>query len=84
VRDRYTKNGNLTGFAETKRWGNGLWQNFAGSLKGVTVYLFIPPLPVEPEGQQAMLAFGLAHATEKPAFTFPYAARLKSNALAVP
>lgn len=59
--------------------GNGLWQNFVGSLKGVTVNLFLPPLKVEPEGQQAMLDFGLALATEKPSFTFPAATRLKDN-----
>jgi len=64
--------------------GNGLWQNFVGSLKGVTVNLFIPPLTVEPEGQQAMLDFGLALATEKPTFTFPPATRLKGTALAAP
>lgn len=64
--------------------GNGLWQNFVGSLKGVTVNLFLPLLTVEPEGQQAMLDFGLALATEKPSFTFPPATRLKGTALAAP
>ena len=64
--------------------GDGLWQNFVGNLKGATVNLFLPPLKVEPEGQQAMLDFGLALATEKSAFTFPPATRLKSTALAAP
>jgi len=64
--------------------GNGLWQNFMGSLKGATVNLFLPPLTAEPEGQSAMLDFGLALVTEKPAFTFPFAARLKGTSLAPP
>lgn len=64
--------------------GNGRWQNFVGSLKGVTVNLFLPPITVEPAGQQAMLDFGLALATEKATFTFPPATRLKSTALAAP
>jgi hypothetical protein len=64
--------------------GNGLWQNFMGSLKGTTVNLFLPPLTVEPEGQQAMLDFGLALATQKPMFTFPVATRLKGTAISPP
>jgi hypothetical protein len=64
--------------------GDGLWSNFVGSLKGATVNLFLPPLTVEPEGQQAMLDFGLALALEKPAFTFPPATRLKGTAPAAP
>ncbi len=61
--------------------GNGLWQNFLGEIKGVTANLFLPPLKIEPEGQQAMLAFGLALATKTSRFTFPHAARLKATAL---
>jgi hypothetical protein len=63
-----------------KAAGDGLWQNFVGSLKGATVNLFLPPLKVETEGQQAMLDFGLALATEKSDFTFPVATRLKQTA----
>jgi hypothetical protein len=55
------------------------WQHFVGSLKGSLVNLFIPPLNIEAEGQQAMLDFGRALATRSPKFTFPYAARLKSG-----
>jgi len=58
---------------------DSLWQNFIGGLKGATANLFLPPLKVEPEGQQAMLDFGLALATKKPDFTFPFAKRLKVN-----
>ena len=58
--------------------GNGLWQNFLGGIKGATANLFLPPLPIEPEGQQAMLDFGRALATQKPTFTFPLAARLEN------
>ena len=64
--------------------GNGLWSNLVGSLKGATVNLFLPPLTVEPEGQQAMLEFGLALATEKTSFTFPHATRLNAITLAAP
>lgn len=64
--------------------GNGLWQNFVGGLKGVTVNLFLPPLAVEPEGQQALLDFGQALVTQKPTFTFPFAARLKSTGQSQP
>lgn len=60
--------------------GDGLWQNFWGDLKGATANLFLPPLNIEPEGQRAMLQFGLALATEKPEFTFPFAERLQSVA----
>jgi hypothetical protein len=59
--------------------GDGLWQNFLGGLKGATANLFLPPLTVEAEGHQAMLDFGLALATEKTNFTFPFATRLKDT-----
>ncbi|HEY5346223.1 MAG TPA: hypothetical protein VIK62_07765 [Verrucomicrobiae bacterium] len=65
---------------KSKAAGDGLWQNFMGSLKGATANLFLPPLKIEPEGQQAMLDFGLALATEKSDFTFPIATRLKVSA----
>ncbi|MEI9865433.1 MAG: hypothetical protein WDN00_12940 [Limisphaerales bacterium] len=64
--------------------GNGLWSNLVGSLKGATVNLFLPPLTVEREGQQAMLDFGLALAMEKSTFTFPPASRLKGIAQSAP
>lgn len=56
----------------------GLWQNFLGGIKGMTANLFLPPLTIEAEGQQTMLEFGLALATENREFTFPFAKRLKS------
>ena len=60
------------------------WQHFVGSLKGSLANLFIPPLPIEAEGQQAMLDFGRALATRSPKFTFPYATRLKSGDTSMP
>ena len=60
--------------------GNSLWQSFIGGIKGTAANLLLPPLPIEPEGQQAMLDFGQALAAENPTFTFPFAARLKNNA----
>lgn len=59
--------------------GESLWQNFVGSLKGTVANLFIPPLTIQAEGQQAMLDFGLALATQKTKFTFPLATRLKTS-----
>lgn len=64
---------------KSKAAGDSGWQNFFGSLKGLTANLFLPPLKVEPEGQQAMLDFGLALVLEKPTFTFPHADRLKGR-----
>jgi hypothetical protein len=63
---------------------DGLWQNFLGGLKGVTANFFLPPLNIEPEGQQAMLDFGLALASKKSGFSFPEATRLKVSASAKP
>jgi hypothetical protein len=63
---------------------DGLWQNFLGGLKGVTANFFLPPLNIEPEGQQTMLDFGLALASKKSDFSFPEATRLKVSAPAKP
>ena len=63
-----------------KNAGDSLWQNLVGSLKGAAANLFLPPLTVAADGHQAMLDFGLALATEQPAFTFPFATRLKETA----
>ena len=64
--------------------GDGLWQNFYGSLKGAALNLFLPPLNVEAAGHQTMLDFGFALAMEKPTFTFPPAERLQGSAPAEP
>ena len=60
-----------------KNAGNSLWQNFKGSVVGMAVNLFIPPLTVEAVGHQAMLDFGQALASGARTFTFPSAR--KSN-----
>ena len=60
-----------------KNAGNSLWQNFKGSVMGLAVNLFIPPLTVEAVGHRAMLDFGRALAEGAPTFTFPRAR--KSN-----
>jgi hypothetical protein len=57
--------------------GDGFWQNFKGSVVGMAVNLFIPPLTVEAVGHQAMLDFGQALASGAKTFTFPCAR--KSN-----
>lgn len=58
--------------------GDSLWQNCVGRLRGVVANFLIPPLSVPPDGHRAMMDFGLALATEKTAFTFPFATRLKA------
>lgn len=59
--------------------GNGFWVNFVGDLKGAAANLLLPPLSITAGGQKAMLDFGLALAMEKPAFTFPFAERLRNG-----
>jgi len=58
---------------------NTLWQNFVGNLKGAAANLLLPPLDIAPNGQQAMMDFGLALATARPTFTFPFAERLTNG-----
>jgi hypothetical protein len=59
--------------------GDSLWQNFLGGLKGATANMFLPPLNVTSDGYRAMVNFGLALAAREPAFTFPFAVRLKAS-----
>lgn len=61
---------------------NSGWQNFLGSIKGAAANVFLPPLTVQPEGQQTMMEFGRALAEEKPEFTFPVATRLIATEVA--
>ena len=62
-----------------KEASESLWQNFMGGLKGSLANLFVPPLKIQAEGQQAMLGFGQALATQQTTYTFPLASRLKNN-----
>ena len=64
-----------------KNAGSSFWQNLMGGLKGAAVNLLLDPIPVEPAGNQAMLNFGSALASEAPAFTFPFARKLKSGGI---
>ena len=59
--------------------GSNFWQNLVGGLKATTANLFLKPIPVEPTGNEVMLNFGLALASEAPAFTFPRAGNLKTE-----
>ena len=61
--------------------GDNFWQNLVGGLKGTTANLFLKPIAVEPVGNEAMLNFGLALASEAPAFTFPRARNLKAGGI---
>jgi hypothetical protein len=64
---------------KNKGAGNGLWQNFKGSLKGAAVNLLIDPLPVEALGHKTMLEFGQALTSGAHTFTFPRAKNLKPS-----
>jgi hypothetical protein len=59
--------------------GDGFWQDLLGGLKATTANLLLKPILVEPAGNEAMLDFGLALASEAPAFTFPRARNLKAS-----
>jgi hypothetical protein len=59
--------------------GNGAWAEFVGDLKGAAANLLLPPINISTNGHQAMLEFGQAVAAKKPAFTFPFATRLKAG-----
>jgi hypothetical protein len=61
--------------------GNSFWQNLMGGLKATTANLFLKPITVDPDGNEAMLNFGLALASEAPAFTFPRARNLKAGGI---
>jgi len=61
--------------------GDNFRQNLMGGLKATTANLFLKPIAVEPAGNEAMLNFGLALASEAPAFTFPHARNLKAGGL---
>jgi hypothetical protein len=62
-----------------KTAGDGLWQNFTASVKGMAANLLIDPLAIEAIGHRAMLDFGRALASGAETFTFPRATNLKSN-----
>jgi hypothetical protein len=64
---------------KNKAAGDGLWQNFTGSVKGLAANLLIDPLTVEAIGHRAMLDFGGALVSHAASFTFPRATNLISN-----
>jgi hypothetical protein len=61
--------------------GDTFWQNLVGGLKATTANLFLKPIAVDPAGNEAMLNFGLALASEAPSFTFPRARNLKAGGI---
>ncbi len=65
--------------ASVKRKGasDNFWQNLMGSLKATTANLLLKPIAVEPAGNEAMLNFGLALASNARSFTFPRARNLQ-------
>jgi hypothetical protein len=66
---------------KNKAAGDGVWQDFTASVKGVAANLLIDPLTVEAIGHRAMLDFGGALASGATTFTFPRATNLISNSL---
>jgi hypothetical protein len=66
---------------KNKAAGDGLWQNFRASVKGLAANLLIDPLAVEAIGHRAMLDFGGAVSSGAATFTFPCATNLISNSL---
>jgi len=61
--------------------GDNFWQSLLGGLKATTANLLLQPIAVEPAGNEAMLSFGFALASEAPAFTFPRARNLKAGGI---
>jgi len=72
------------GLVRKKDAPNTAWRNFLGGIRSAAANLFLPPLNVEPEGQQALLDFGQALVNRQPEFTFPFAPRLRPGADMVP
>lgn len=62
-----------------KQARNGFWQNLKGGVRGVAANMLIKPVSVELAGNNAVLNFGLALASQAPAFTFPRATNLKTS-----
>ena len=53
------------------------WEKLKGKVKATAVNWVMDPVEVEPVGNDAMLRFGLALASEAHDFTFPHARNLK-------
>lgn len=64
---------------KNKGAGDGLWQSFKGSIKGLAANMLIDPLTIEAIGHRAMLDFGGALTSGAATFTFPRATNLKPS-----
>ena len=62
----------------SKNAGNGLISNFVGKVTGAVANLFIPPVTIKDEGNNALLDFAQAIVEGRQQFTFP-AARSNST-----
>ena len=56
---------------KSKNAGDGLLSNLTGKVKGAVANLFIPPVPIRAEGNDALLDFVQAIAEGRHQFTFP-------------
>jgi hypothetical protein len=57
--------------------GDGTWESLKSKVKATAANLIMDPVDVDPAGHEAMFGFGLALASDAPAFTFPRARNLK-------
>ena len=62
----------------SKNAGNGIISNLVGKVTGAVANLFIPPVTIKAEGNNALLDFAQAIVEERQQFTFP-AARSNST-----
>jgi hypothetical protein len=60
-----------------KEAGDSGWEKLKGKVKATAVNWVMDPVEVEPVGNDAMLRFGLALASDAHDFTFPHARNLK-------
>ena len=57
----------------SKNASKGILRDLVGKVKGAVANMFIPPISIKPEGNQAMLDFAQAIVDDRPIFTFPSA-----------
>ena len=56
-----------------KNGSEGILRNLVGRVKGAVANMFIPPISIKLEGNQAMLDFAQAIVDQRPTYTFPSA-----------
>jgi hypothetical protein len=59
--------------------GENQKEGFMAAVKAMLANWFLPPLPISIVGNETMMNFGLALDSTQPAFTFPYAQKLRQS-----